>query len=133
MTFETLGTWVKMLAGFICTAITILFGGMDVMLWSLLIFITLDYITGIIVAVSTKTLSSAIGFKGLLKKVTILIVIAVAHLVGRTLGIAEIRSFVVGFYLANEGISILENAAKVGVPLPDKLLSILEQLREKDE
>lgn len=130
MIIETLGTGVKMMVGFICTAITVLFGGMDAMLWSLIILITLDYATGILAAVATKSLSSEISFKGLLKKVTILIVIAVAHQAGRAVGIQEIRSFVVGFYLANEGISILENAAKVGVPMPEKLLDVLEQLKE---
>lgn len=130
MSFASILTWIKMAVGVACGIATALFGGMDAVFCVLLIFIALDYITGIIVAVCTKTVSSAVGFRGLMKKIVILVVIAVAHLVGQAMGIGEVRSFIIGFYIANEGISILENAAKVGVPLPKKLLAVLEQLKQ---
>ncbi|MBE7022643.1 MAG: phage holin family protein [Ruminococcaceae bacterium] len=122
-----------MAGGVLCTALTLLFGGLDAVLWTLIAFIALDYVTGIVVAVANKTLSSTIGFKGLLKKMVIFIVVAVGHLVGQVVEMQEIRSFVIGFYIANEGISILENAGKMGVSLPERLLSVLEQLQEKEK
>lgn len=113
--------------------LTYLFGGFDMILSVLLVFVVIDYITGVIGALVNHNLSSEIGFKGIAKKFLILSVVAVAHLAGQATGIEEIRSFVIGFYIANEGISILENAGKLGVPLPKKLIDVLEQLKTKEE
>ena len=119
MIMDNIMMWIKFVAGAVCSFCTALFGG-------------LDYLTGLMVAVYTKTVSSEIGYKGLLKKVGILIIIAVAHLVGQAVGIAEIRSFVIGFYIANEAISITENVGNMGVPLPEKLMNVLGQLRDME-
>ncbi len=130
---DTLMMWVKMAGGAICAMLTAIFGGLDTVLSVLLILMLLDYLSGVWSAVLKKTVSSRVGFNGLLKKVMTLAVIAVAHLVGQTVGAPDIRSFVIGFYIANEGISILENAGDIGVPMPSKLIQVLECLKEKGE
>ena len=108
-----------------------LWGGWDMALQTLLGLIVLDYITGLICAGKDQMLSSAIGFRGLGKKVLILIIVAVSVLIDRILGTSGIaRSLVIFFYASMEGISILENAARVGVPVPDKLKDMLVQLKE---
>lgn len=111
-----------------------LFGKLDGLLIALLVFMALDYITGVINAIYSKSLSSEVGFKGLLRKALILIVVIVGHIldiyvlkVGST-----VRSGVCLFYISNEGISILENAANIGLPLPDKLKKILEEVLNND-
>lgn len=111
-----------------------LIGNMDGLLYTLVIFVILDYVTGLMVAVKEKKLSSEVGFVGIAKKVLIFFLVIVAnmldlHVLGGD-GIA--RMAVVFFYLANEGLSITENAAKFGVPLPEKLIDILEQLKTKE-
>ena len=84
------------------------------------------------VAINEKNLSSEIGFRGILKKVGILCVVA-AQLIGGAAGLPDIRSFVIGFYIANEAISITENAGHLGVPLPKKLMDVLKQLKNDAE
>ena len=105
-------------------------GGMDGLLTALLIFMVIDYITGLMVAVTEKKLSSAIGFKGICKKVLIIMLVGVAHIVDlHVVGTGNaLRSAVVCFYLSNEGVSLLENAAHLGLPIPEKMKSILAQL-----
>lgn len=112
-----------------------LFGCWDAILRALLVFMALDYISGIIKAVYTKKLSSEIGFKGLLRKVVMLIVVVLANVLQElTGGNVAIREIVIMFYIANEGISILENAAVIYPNMPEKLKEILLQLRgDKDE
>lgn len=108
------------------------FGGSDSFLYALLSFIVLDYITGVMLAIIEKRLSSDIGAKGIFKKVLIFALVAVGHIVDVNI-IGEgsaIRTAVIFFYLSNEGISILENSSKLGLPIPDKLRSILSQLRQ---
>ena len=123
----------RTLCGFLCGVITYVLGGFDTVLVVLLAMIVIDYITGVMVAIEKKQLSSRVGFNGIFKKVAILTIVASAHLLGQTVGIPDVRSIVIGFYIANEGISITENAGKLGVPLPKKLIEILNQLKEKDE
>ena len=112
-----------------------LWGQADGLLYALIAFMTIDYITGVIVAVIQHVLSSEIGFKGIAKKVAIFALVAVGHILDMHVlgGGAVCRSAVIGFYLANEGISILENAAMLGLPLPKKLVDVLEQLKNKEE
>jgi len=124
---------IKIIWGGIIAVLNYLFGGFDMVLDILLVLIAIDYVTGIISAIYNKNLSSAIGFNGLLKKVGILAIVAVGHMVSIGLNIAEIRSLVIGFYIANEGISILENAGRMGIPLPNKLMDVLAQLKEGGE
>lgn len=126
-------TWIKIAFAAICSVASYAFGGFDAVLKILLIMCVIDYITGVCAAVFKKTLSSRTGFNGILKKAVILCVVACAHLIGDALGVEQIRSAVIGFYIANEGISIVENAARLGVPMPQKLISILKQLKDKEE
>ncbi len=107
-----------------------LFGAWDKLLYTLIILMVLDYALGIIKAVYTKTLSSEIGFKGLLKKIAMLVIVALANTIQNLMGgNVAVREIVIMFYIANEGISILENAAVILPQMPDKLKDILLQLR----
>lgn len=107
-----------------------LLGAWDELLWGLVMLMIFDYVTGVIKGIYTKRLSSDTGFKGLLKKVMILVVVALANVVQElTGGNAAIREIVIMFYIANEGISILENAAVLLPNIPEGLKSILLQLR----
>jgi len=105
-------------------------GGVDGLMTALLIFMVLDYITGLMCAIADKQLSSAVGFKGICKKVLILMLVGVAHIVDlHVVGTGDaLRSAVVCFYLSNESVSMLENAAHLGLPIPEKLKSVLAQL-----
>ena len=110
-------------------------GGKDGMLIALVVFMALDYITGLMCAIVDKKLSSAVGFKGICKKVLILMLVGVAnildvHVVGQG---SALRGAVIAFYLSNEGLSLLENAAYIGLPIPDKLREILEQLHNRED
>lgn len=105
-------------------------GGMDGLLVALVVFMALDYVTGLMCAVAEKKLSSAVGFRGICKKVLILMLVGVAHIVDlHVVGTGDaLRSAVVCFYLSNESVSMLENAAHLGLPIPEKLKSVLAQL-----
>ncbi|MFR2381659.1 holin family protein [Thomasclavelia spiroformis] len=119
----------------IATFFTYLFGGWDVALSILITFMILDYITGVIWAYIQKNLNSEVGFKGLVKKCTILIVLIVGSMLDRLLNSGEwvFRTLVAYFYIANEGISLLENISNLGVPIPAKIKDALEQLNNKEE
>ena len=112
-----------------------LFGELDGLMIALIVFIILDYITGVLAAAKSKRLNSAVGFRGIAKKIVIFVIVAVANVLETQVfktNSAVLRSMVIGFYLANEGLSITENAGKLGLPLPKKLKDVLEQLRDKD-
>ena len=122
-----------------CTAIGgwlgFFLGGLDGLLIALIIFMVLDYVTGIMCAVLDKTLSSRVGFRGIFKKALILIMVGIAnvvdvHVVGTG---SALRGAVICFYLSNEGLSLLENAAYIGLPIPEKLKEILSQLHHRTE
>ena len=117
--------------GILGTIITYLLGGWDVCLVILAIFIGLDYMTGVIDAYMNRLVNSRTGFRGLLRKAEIFIVLVVATLLDRLInqGTWIFRTLVCYYYIANEGISILENVGKCGVPLPTKLFDALEQLK----
>ena len=109
---------------------TFLFGKPDIWLMTLLAFVVIDYVSGVIGAYINLQLSSHIGFIGILKKVMYFFVVAVAHCVDVATGAnGVLQNIVVGVLIANEGISILENCAKCGIPIPDKLLKALEQIK----
>ena len=110
-------------------------GGMDGMLIALIVFMVLDYITGVMCAIVDKQLSSEVGFKGICRKVLILMLVGVANLVDlHVVGTGSaLRSAVICFYLTNEGLSLLENAGHIGLPIPDKLKDTLAQLHGRDE
>ena len=110
-------------------------GGCDGLIYTLLAFVILDYVTGIMCAVVDKRLSSQIGFKGLFKKVLIFALVGVAHLLDvQILGaVGVLRTAVIFFYLSNEGVSLIENAAHLGLPIPAKLKAVLEPLHDRAE
>ena len=118
---------------FIATTFMYLIGGLDLAFKTLAIMMVLDYITGVISAIYNKKVSSKIGFKGILKKMLYLIAIMVASLLDNLLGQQVIRYVVIYFFVANDGISILENIAKCNVKLPQKLIDSLEQLKDKEK
>ena len=110
-------------------------GGVDGLMTALLIFMVLDYITGLMCAIADKKLSSAVGFRGICKKVLILMLVGVAnimdvHVIGTG---SALRGAVVCFYLSNEGLSLLENAAHIGLPVPERLKEILAQLHNRED
>lgn len=110
-------------------------GGCDGLLIALVIFAVADYITGVMCAVSDKKLSSAVGFKGICRKVIIFMLVGVAHIIDVNI-IATgsvLRTAVIFFYLSNEGVSLLENAGHLGLPIPEKLKIVLEQLHDRAE
>ncbi len=110
-------------------------GGCDGLLYTLLAFVVLDYLTGIMCAIVDKKLSSEIGFKGIFKKVLIFVLVGVGHLLDvQVLGeVGILRTAVIFFYLSNEGVSLIENAAHLGLPIPEKLKAVLEQLHDRAE
>lgn len=106
-----------------------LVGGYDTMMVTLLLFMCADYISGILCGISNKELSSEVGFKGIAKKIMILLLVGTTNLLGQATGIEGLRYIVISFYLANEGISIIENASILGLPVPQKIKDVLEQLK----
>ena len=110
-------------------------GGLDGLLIALIVFMVLDYITGIMCAIADKQLSSEVGFREICKKVLILMLVGVAHIVDvHVVGTGSaLRGAVVCFYLSNEGLSLLENAAHLGLPVPDRLKDILAQLHNRED
>ena len=108
-------------------------GGYDGFLYALIAFMIIDYITGVMCAILERKLSSDIGARGIFKKVLIFILVAVAHIIdSRIIGNGgAIRSAVIFFYASNEGISIIENAARIGLPIPEKLKKVMAQLGDK--
>ena len=106
-----------------------LVGEYDTMMVTLLLFMCADYISGILCGISNKELSSEVGFKGIAKKIMILLLVGATNLLGQATGIEGLRYIVISFYLANEGISIIENASILGLPVPQKIKDVLEQLK----
>ncbi len=117
----------------ILTFLIYLLGGFDIALKSLLIVIVIDYATGILSAIYNKQINSKVGFKGILKKFSYLLIIALSVIIDNILGQSgTIRTLVIYFFVANDGISILENVAEMNIPLPPKLLETLQQLKTGD-
>ena len=110
-------------------------GGCDGLIYALITFVVIDYITGVMCAIVSKNLSSEIGFKGLFRKVLIFMLVGIANVVDvQIIGVGSVlRTAVVFFYLSNEGISILENAAVLGLPIPQQLKTALRQLKKKGD
>jgi toxin secretion/phage lysis holin len=110
-------------------------GGCDGLLIALVIFVVADYITGIMCAIVDRKLSSEVGFKGICKKVLIFMLVGIANILDlQVVGTGSVlRTAIIFFYLSNEGISLLENAGHLGLPIPKKLMDILEQLHDRSE
>ncbi|MDE6032138.1 MAG: phage holin family protein [Oscillospiraceae bacterium] len=131
MKFDTI---IKTASGVIGAVIGFLFGEITGLFIAIIALMALDYITGVLCGIAAKELSSETGLKGLVKKLMILVIIAVGHLVDTyIIGTGSaLMTAVILFFAANEGISILENAAMLGLPIPKKLRDMLEQLKESD-
>ena len=124
----------NILAG-ICTLLSFLFGDMEGLMVALIALIILDYISGVIAAAVEKRLSSEVGAKGIAKKIFMLLIVALANIVDiNVIGDGHVlKTVTVVFYICNECISLIENAGRIGVPVPKKLLDVLEQLRDRDK
>lgn len=125
----------KNILAWLCTLISFLFGDIEGMLIALIALIILDYISGVIAAAVEKRLSSAVGAKGIAKKIFMLLIVALANIVDiNVIGDGHVlKTVTIVFYICNECISLIENAGRIGVPVPKKLLDVLEQLKNKDE
>lgn len=110
-------------------------GGCDGLLYALLAFVVIDYITGMMCAIADRELSSEVGFKGICRKVLIFLLVGIANVLDvNVIGTGSVlRTAVIFFYISNEGVSLLENAAHLGLPVPDKMKAVLEQLHKKGE
>ena len=120
--FAVLGGWVGYFLG-----------GNDGLVYALIAFVVIDYLTGVMCAVSDKKLSSAAGFKGICRKVLIFLLVGIANLLDLyVIGTGSVlRTAVIFFYISNEGVSLLENAALLGLPVPAQMKAVLEQLHER--
>lgn len=122
------------IASVILTTFVYLVGGFDIAIQSLLIVMVIDYLTGIASAIYNKELSSKLGFKGIIKKFSYLCVVALSVVIDNLTGQSGlIRTLVIYFFVANDGLSIIENMAEMGVKLPQKLIDSLEQIKKKGE
>ena len=110
-------------------------GGCDGLLYALLAFVVIDYITGVMCAISDKALSSEVGFRGICRKVLIFLLVGIANILDvNVIGTGSVlRTAVIFFYISNEGVSLLENASHLGLPVPQKIKEVLEQLHNRAE
>ena len=110
-------------------------GGCDGLLYALIAFVVIDYVTGVMCAINDKTLSSAVGFKGICKKVLIFLMVGIGHILDtKVIGTGSVlRTAFIFFYISDEGISLIENATHLGLPIPNKLKEVLEQLHDRSE
>ena len=108
-------------------------GGCDGLLYALIAFVVIDYITGVMCAVIDRKLSSAVGFKGIFRKVLIFLLVGIANIIDvQVVGTgAVLRTAVIFFYISNEGVSLLENAGHLGLPIPERVKTVLEQLHDR--
>ena len=110
-------------------------GGCDGLVVALVVFVVADYLTGVMCAISERKLSSEVGFKGICRKVIIFILVGIANILDvQVIGSGSVlRTAVIFFYISNEGVSLLENAGRLGLPIPEKLKAVLEQLHDKGD
>lgn len=110
-------------------------GGMDGFLYALIAFVVIDYLTGVMCAIVDKKLSSNVGFRGIFRKVLIFVMVGVGHVIDTQLigDGSVLRTAVIFFYISNEGVSLLENASHIGLPIPQKLKDVLAQLHDRGE
>ena len=110
-------------------------GGCDGLVIALVMFVVMDYISGVMCAIADKTLSSEVGFKGICRKVLIFVLVGIANILDvQVIGTGSVlRTAIIFFYISNEGISLLENAGYLGLPIPEKIKTVLEQLHDRAE
>ena len=126
---------VKSILAALCALLGFLFGDRDGLMIALVALIVMDYISGVIAAIVEKKLSSEVGAKGIAKKIFMLLIVAIANIVDiNVIGEGHVlKSVTVVFYIANECISLIENAGRLGVPVPKKLIDVLKQLKDKEK
>ncbi len=124
LVFSALGGWIGYFLG-----------GCDGLLYTLIAFVVIDYVTGVMCAIINRELSSAVGFKGIFRKVLIFLLVGIANIIDvQVIGTgAVLRTAVIFFYISNEGVSLLENAGHLGLPIPEKIKTVLEQLHDRAE
>ncbi len=110
-------------------------GGCDGLLYALIAFVVIDYITGVMCAITDRKLSSAVGFKGICRKVLIFLLVGIANVLDvQVIGTGSVlRTAIIFFYISNEGVSLVENAAHLGLPVPERIKNVLEQLHDRAE
>ena len=123
--------YLKLAVAVVGTFLTTFFGGWDTMLRVLVLFVAIDYVVGVTAAWFEKKLNSEIGARGIVKKILLFVIVALAVQVDLALGQEIFRSLAIWFYLANEALSIIENAGRCGVPIPSFLKTALEQMKQK--
>ena len=132
--WEKIFAWIRGIASLGAGVLSYLYGDMNGLLVVLCVVIILDYVTGLLKAGITHQLSSEIGFKGILKKILLLIIVALAHLIDRAVGSGETwRNIAIVFYISNEGLSIFENCVECGLPVPEKLKDILKSMEKGED
>ena len=132
---KNIWNWIQVALAAVVGTLGWFLGELDGFLYALIAFVVIDYLTGVMCAVVDKKLSSAVGFKGIFKKVLIFVMVGIGNIIDvQVLGQAGVlRTAVIFFYLSNEGVSLLENAGHLGLPIPAKLKAVLEQLHDRSE
>ena len=132
---KTVWNWIHVALAAIGGGLGGFFGEMDGFFYALIAFVVIDYLTGVMCAIIDKTLSSNVGFKGIFRKVLIFVMVGIGHVIDTQLiGSGDaLRTAVIFFYISNEGVSLLENAGHIGLPIPEKLKEVLAQLHNRTE
>ena len=130
---NTIWNWLRGAFAAVGAGLGYFLGGCDGFLYALIAFVAIDYLTGVMCAIVDKTLSSSVGFKGIFRKILIFVMVGIGHtLDAQILGGGDtLRTAVIFFYCANEGLSLIENAGHLGLPIPEKLKNILAQLHDR--
>ena len=132
---NTIWNWLRGAFAAIGAGLGYFLGGCDGFLYALIAFVAIDYVTGVMCAIVDKKLSSAVGFRGIFKKVLIFTLVGIANILDvNVIGSGSVlRTAIIFFYISNEGVSLLENAGHLGLPIPAKLKAVLEQLHDRAE
>ena len=132
---KTVWNWIQATLAAIGGGLGWFLGGMDGFLYALIAFVVIDYLTGVMCAIADKKLSSNVGFRGIFRKVLIFVMVGVGHVIDTQLigDGSALRTAVIFFYISNEGVSLLENASHIGLPIPQKLKNVLAQLHDRGE
>ena len=132
---KTVWNWIQAALAVVGGGLGWFFGEMDGFFYALIAFVVIDYLTGVMCAIINRELSSAVGFKGIFRKVLIFLLVGIANIIDvQVIGTgAVLRTAVIFFYISNEGVSLLENAGHLGLPIPEKIKTVLEQLHDRAE
>ena len=132
---KTVWNWIQAALAVVGGGLGWFFGEMDGFFYALIAFVVIDYLTGVMCAIIDRKLSSAVGFKGIFRKVLIFLLVGIANIIDvQVIGTgAVLRTAVIFFYISNEGVSLLENAGHLGLPIPEKIKTVLEQLHDRAE